>query len=575
MQFYGRLWFKFVQPRLDVAHADFSIRANVGEWNKPIAHAATMLGPSQFKFLGIEHSLASTGGWNDESLQKLWLYNLHYFEDLNAQEADNRINWHLALLQRWVHENPPPLGNGWEPYPTSLRIVNWVKWSLAGNELPATCIQSLGLQARWLSKRLEIHLLGNHLFANGKALVFAGLYYEGAEANNWLNKGLQIIARELPEQVLQDGGNFERSPMYHAIFLEDVLDLLNIANTHVEAIPSTTQEQWGAVAVKMLKWLQGMSHPDGKISLFNDAAFEIAATYQDLALYAERVLPEHLLGFSTVDSALQALPLSLTQFLDSGYLRLQSPNAVALLDVAPIGPDYLPGHAHADTLSFELSLFGQRVIVNGGTSQYGLGPERLRERQTASHSTVEIDGQSSSEVWGGFRVARRAYPFDLEIAETDNKVLVSCAHNGYRRLKGKPVHRRKWQFSESRLVIEDCVEGQFDTAFAYFHLHPSVTVKVFETGSWYLLLTGGQRAIFSVQAGDAQLVSSHYAPEVGKTLQTQCFKVTLGKVALSEVTLSKIALSEARLGKRRLVEAGSGKVDWGDVGSRVCIDWNL
>ncbi|MFB1490650.1 MULTISPECIES: heparinase II/III family protein [unclassified Thiocapsa] len=54
-------------------------------------------------------------------------------------------------------------------------------------------------------------------------------------------------------------------------------------------------------------------------------------------------------------------------------MHLEAGSAVALLDVAPIGPDYLPGHAHADTLSFELSLFGQRVIVNGGTSRYRIG----------------------------------------------------------------------------------------------------------------------------------------------------------------------------------------------------------
>ena len=81
---------------------------------------------------------------------------------------------------------------------------------------------------------------------------------------------------------------------------------------------------------------------------------------------------------------------------------------MALLDVAPVGPDYLPGHAHADTLSFELSLFGQRVLVNSGTSQYEAGPERSRQRGTAAHNTVIVDGHDSSEVWAGFRVARRA-----------------------------------------------------------------------------------------------------------------------------------------------------------------------
>ena len=139
---------------------------------------------------------------------------------------------------------------------------------------------------------------------------------------------------------------------------------------------------------------------------------------------------------------------------DSGYVRLAAGPAVALLDVAPLGPDYLPGHAHADTLSFELSLFGQRVIVNGGTSRYGSGPERLAERGTAAHSTVQIDGADSSEVWGGFRVARRARPRDVRVhpgldplppvlspaaAGACAGVLeVSAAHDGYCRLPGRP-----------------------------------------------------------------------------------------------------------------------------------------
>jgi hypothetical protein len=38
------------------------------------------------------------------------------------------------------------------------------------------------MQVRFLRKRLEVHLLGNHLFANAKALVFAGLYFSGDEA---------------------------------------------------------------------------------------------------------------------------------------------------------------------------------------------------------------------------------------------------------------------------------------------------------------------------------------------------------------------------------------------------------
>ncbi|WP_335338113.1 heparinase II/III family protein [Thioalkalivibrio nitratireducens] len=186
-------------------------------------------------------------GWNDPRRDKLWLYNLHYFDDLNAVDADARAGWHRALIPRWIAENPPGQGNGWEPYPTSLRIVNWVKWALRQGAPPgeadsalvgrppedppaarkradghpvllresAGFRHSLAVQARWLRRRLEHHLLGNHLFANAKALVFTRAFFRGAEAEHWLALGQRLLARELREQILADGGHFERSPTGH------------------------------------------------------------------------------------------------------------------------------------------------------------------------------------------------------------------------------------------------------------------------------------------------------------------------------------------------------------------------
>ena len=159
----------------------------------------------------------------------------------------------------------------------------------------------------------------------------------------------------------------------------------------------------------------------------------------------------------------------------SGLVRLQRGEAVALVDVAPVGPDYLPGHAHADTLSFELSLGAQRVLVNSGTSCYGTSAERLRQRGTAAHNTVIVDGHDSSEVWGGFRVARRARPTVPQL-QANGVLDVRCAHDGYTRLPGAPVHERRWLLEEGSLRVIDTVSGRFGTAEARFHFHPDVTL---------------------------------------------------------------------------------------------------
>jgi uncharacterized heparinase superfamily protein len=307
--------------------------------------------------------------------------------------------------------------------------------------------------------------------------------------------------------------------MYHAIFLEDLLDLINIARVYPNIISEVQVNKWIKVTESMLKWLNTMVHPDGEIAFFNDAAIGIAPNLNELIMYAKR------LGINYYSFKFDRA----THLPSSGYIRLTSNEAVALLDVAPIGPDYLPGHAHADTLSFELSLFGQRLLVNSGTSEYGIGSVRQYERSTKAHNTVMMNEENSSEVWKGFRVARRAHPFDLNIQELKNFISVSCSHDGYKRLTGKPVHRRTWQFYESSLVIKDKIEGPFKNAFAYFHLHPLIYVLKNQIGSWNLKLPNGQQVILEVKTGKAQLEKNYYSPEFGKKIETRCLKVALDK----------------------------------------------
>jgi uncharacterized heparinase superfamily protein len=496
-----------------------------------------MLGPEEFIFLRVEGTLEEVG-WNGSQREKLWRYNQHYFDDLNAVGAADRAHWHLPLMDGWVRNNPPGVGSGWEPYPTSLRIVNWVKWHLAGNPLPEACVQSLAVQARWLSRRVEHHLRGSHLFANAKALCFAGLFFQGREADGWLRKGLRLLEREVREQVLPDGGHFERSTMYHALAVEDMLDVCNLWTWGAVALGEPGQRQlaaWRERAAGMLGWLRGMCHPDGEIALFNDAAFGVAPAVSELGAYADRLGLGRTAPAPLPDAGAERRAI---QFPDSGYVRLESPEAVALLDVAPLGPDHLTAHAHADTLSFEFSLFGQRLFVNSGTSCYEVSAERLRQRGTAAHNTVTVDGQDSSEVWGSFRVARRAYPFGLFVdCAASGALEVVCSHDGYRRLPGQVVHTRRWRLGENTLVVEDTVTGAHTVAEARFHINSRVQATMERNGEegTFILRTG--RAAWKLEAGEARLESSTYHPRFGSSEPNQCLVLRLkdGKARLRVV----------------------------------------
>ena len=512
VQITGRIWRNFKQVKIDLSAAE-DLRELAGTWVKPVQQDKRMVGKNTFRFLNETHQIKTAADWNSDKWAKLWIYNLHYFDDLNAVDSEQRVDWHRSLIQRWIDENPPGSGCGWEPYPSSLRIVNWIKWALFGNQLDDGWINSLAVQVRLLKQNLETHLLGNHLFANAKALLFAGLFFDGEEANSWYKTGKKLVEQELPEQVLADGGNFELSTMYHVIFLEDLMDLVNLHKTYSKIPPHGISEK----IPPMFKWLEIMSHPDGKISLFNDAAHGIRP---DLLLYSDygiRLLlfPDRLArikGFS--DSTAGFIDLS-----ESGYSRVQMGDAVALIDRAAVGPDYLPGHAHADTLSFELSLFGQRVVVNSGTSVYGIGADRQWQRSTVAHSTVMIDGEDSSEVWGSFRVARRARVFDREEEECERKVRLSACHDGYKRLSGNPVHCREWLFEEGKLTLFDKITGQGEhEVMIILPLYPEV--KVIDIGENRVLLdvVGNNVEVVIDGKGILEVMKSNYHPEFGLSI---------------------------------------------------------
>lgn len=400
-----------------------------------------------------------------------------------------------------------------EPYPISLRGINWIKFlTLHGviegdsgalyegyvvSRVPAdgggdaAAIQaSLLAQYRCLLDTLEYHLMGNHLLENGFSLLFGGVYFDD---ERFSRKAEKILRAELVEQILDDGGHFERSPMYHQIILSRVLDCINLLRNYRVKSCQYMKPLLEEKAARMLGWLRQMTFRDGSIPLVNDAAYGIAPASEELFNYAAR------LGIRSSGVA----PLR-----ESGYRKISNDSYEAILDVGDIGPDYIPGHAHSDTFNFVLHVSGKPLIVDTGTSTYENNSVRHWQRSTKAHNTVQIGEVDQSEVWGSFRVARRAYVKDLE--EGENSIIAT--HTGYARIGAS--HRRRFEFNDQEIRITDIVDlKKPHDCTAFLHFHPEVRVQL-DQGS---LLADGCR-IICADAERIELQDYEYAPEFNRLI---------------------------------------------------------
>ena len=96
------------------------------KWNGKRYSINSTIDVKTFNFLNKKARISKN--WNINSLDKLWLYNLHYQNDLNTNLAFNNKDYASKLIKFWIKNNKNEYGNGWEPYCLSLRIVNWIKY---------------------------------------------------------------------------------------------------------------------------------------------------------------------------------------------------------------------------------------------------------------------------------------------------------------------------------------------------------------------------------------------------------------------------------------------------------------
>ncbi len=416
----------------------------------------------RFTFLGETRELGMPIPWDRPDLMQvqLWKTHLHEFSyaiDLALAHRETRDaafrDGFFALAHAWTNAQPiakPGFHRvAWNERAVATRLLHWAAagslFALRDGDPEAEWLgREITRHALFLRDNLAFDLLANHLFRDTAALAFAN-EVSGCGPDAWA-----LFEREVREQILADGAHIERCPMYHAVCLTDLVDLRALCG---DASPGWLRD---AVA-RASGFLSSILLGDGDIPMLGDGwrgevdVLRLLAQARALEAPLAPQAPEHA----------------------SGLVRLARGPLRCVVRAGSHGPDYQLGHAHADLLSFDVSVGTARVVTDTGTGAYANGPMRRHLRSTAAHNTVQLDGAELLEAWSSFRSGRRGRAHVLARGGDARFEWLVASHDGYAWLAGSPRPLRLWLVGESEMWVLDAVLGTGRHRIeSRLHLHP-------------------------------------------------------------------------------------------------------
>jgi hypothetical protein len=434
-----------------------------------------------------------------------WLGKAYWFthDEKYAQEF-------VYQVVDWINKNPPQFGVNWAcTMDVSIRAINWL-WGYyffknspsLTNEFRLQLFKSLLLHGRHIKSNLERYetmkgtFTNNHYLANIVGLVYISILNpEFKEAPLWCDFSLRELEKEMFEQVYPDGMSFEASTCYHRLVTEMFLSAVILARLNGYDFSPQFMER----LEKMLEFVMYINKPDNTVPLIGDsdngrlhrlkiwgssgrewvdhryllAIGAVLFDREDFGQMAGDQWEEALWLFGEMAIKVKpkveshvTLPLTLESraFPDSGIYIMRNGTMTMVIDSGPVGQNGRGGHAHNDTLSFELCVGNQSCIIDPGSYIYTQNYNaRNQFRSTANHNNVMVDGHEINQIKKDrlFSVIENDYPKIHRWTTTDNYDLLEASHRGYEQINDSITYRRQFFLDkqESVTFVRDLLYG--------------------------------------------------------------------------------------------------------------------
>ena len=425
----------------------------------------------EFKFLNKKEKLKVPFNWNNKNWDRLWQFNLHYFEwarEILEKSLINNLEIEdlkvlEPLIDQWIKYNPVGCGDGWHSYTLSLRIRNWIWLFRCFKSLKNQLrINSLWEQILWLHAHKESCHGGNHFLENLITLIIGSLQFKSKRATQIYNESKNLLKKELDIQILEDGGHQERSTSYHISILERLIEL----GLMIEIFRGE-RPYWLIHSIfKMKNWLEIIIIQEKAFPIFNDSSSEACSDIRTIIKYSESFLTRN----QYIEEGFRQLLLSkafnktkidnsnptkikkharkktipkVSILKETGWFIFNHLNGYDLVfKCGTICPKYLPAHGHSDQFTFDFWKDGEPILRETGVSTYKKGFRRHYERSIVSHNSIQLGEKNNHfikwieplEIWSSFRAGRKSKRLDFDSGKHQDWLWLKASHDGYKKL---------------------------------------------------------------------------------------------------------------------------------------------
>ncbi|MEO1138821.1 MAG: heparinase II/III family protein [Pseudomonadota bacterium] len=486
-----------------------------------------------------------------------WLDDLAAAGDASARACAKDWLW------RWITVYGRGRGPGWTPDLTGRRVIRWISHALflmSGQSQKQTdlFLRSLSQQTHFLARRWRATAPGLPRFEALTGLIYAGLSLEGM--GSYVAPATDALARECTRQVDVQGGLPTRNP-------EELLEVFTLltwaAVTLTEAGETPPKEHWSAIE-RIGPTLRTLRHADGGLARFHGGGRGLEGRL-DSALAASQVKGRNADGLSM------------------GFARLSAGRSSLIIDAAPPPVGKASAHAHASTLAFELTSGRRPLIVNCGSGASFGADWRRAGRASPSHSTLVLNGQSSSLLGVGAQkqnwLTETPSQVPIRVNQAPDGLTFEGGHDGYQKAYGL-THVRKLEMTfdgrglageDMLIALDDVGKRRFDKTMdstrlqgvpfdIRFHLHPDVDASIDMGGSAVsMALKSGELWIFRTDGTTQLSVEPSVFLEKNRLKPRATKQIVLSGRAMEYATRTRWSLAKPQdspIGVRDLAEDG-------------------